>query len=473
MSRSLSKYRPILTGVLGLMLPSLALAAGATPDGATLSLAWCIPFAGMLLSIALFPLLAPQFWHHHFGKIAAFWALALLLPYAGAFGVDASAHAVVHALMGEYIPFILLLLALYTISGGILVAGDLHGSARLNTGLLALGTILASIMGTTGAAMLLIRPLLRANAQRQHQVHVVVFFIFLVANIGGGLTPLGDPPLFLGFLQGVSFMWTVQHMLPSVAFCALVLLAVFYALDSWLWRKQTVAMPETTTPQPVRISGLWNVALIAGVVGAVLLSGLWRSGASFDIYGTPVALESLVRDTILLALTLLSLWITPKAIRTGNAFSWFPIIEVAKLFIGIFITIAPAIAILRAGEAGHLAALIKLVSSPSGQPVDVMYFWMTGLLSSFLDNAPTYLVFFNLASGDAQHMMGPFASTLLAISMGAVFMGANTYIGNAPNFMVKAIAEQSGVRMPGFFGYMLWSLAVLLPLFVLVTLVFF
>ena len=462
------RYRPLLALIL--MSPGLASAAGG-PDGAALSLAWCIPFAGMLLSIALFPLLAPHFWHAHFGKVAAFWSLALLVPFGAVFGLEADAHSLAHALVAEYIPFILLLLALYTISGGILLGGTLRGSAGLNTGLLALGTLLASVMGTTGAAMLLIRPLLKANAQRPQRVHVVVFFIFLVANIGGGLTPLGDPPLFLGFLQGVSFMWTVQHMLPSVAFCAAVLLVLFYVIDTWLWRKTPAAAPLPAVPLSVR--GGFNIWLIVGVVGAVLMSGLWQSGVVFDIYGTPVSLQSAVRDGLLLLLALISLWLTPRAVRADNDFSWFPMQEVAKLFLGIFITIAPAIAILRAGEAGQLAALIKTVSNSSGEPVNIMYFWMTGLLSSFLDNAPTYLVFFNLAHGDAAHMMGPLASTLLAISMGAVFMGANTYIGNAPNFMVKAVAEQSGVAMPGFFGYMLWSGAILLPLFGLVSLIFF
>ena len=453
-----------------LLLPTLAF--GAEPDGASLSLTWAIPFAGMLLSIALFPLLVPHIWHDHFGKIAAFWVAVFLAPFAAVFGADAALHNVVHALVGEYIPFILLLFALYTISGGILVWGTLRGSPALNTGLLALGTLLASVMGTTGAAMLLIRPLLKANAQRQHNVHVVVFFIFLVANIGGGLTPLGDPPLFLGFLQGVSFMWTVTHMLPSVTFCSALLLILFYFVDRHFWRRDPAPV-ITAKPKPLRLFGAWNFLLIAGVVGAVLMSGLWDSGITLDIYGTPVTLQSVVRDVLLLACGLLSLWFTPKQVRAGNEFNWLPILEVAKLFAAIFITITPAIAILRAGPNGHLADLVNLVSNEMGEPVDGMYFWMTGLLSSFLDNAPTYLVFFNLAHGDAAHMMGPMASTLLAISMGSVFMGANTYIGNAPNFMVKAIAEQSRVKMPGFFGYMLWSGAILLPLFLLVTLIFF
>ncbi|SMC29739.1 transporter, UIT6 family [Andreprevotia lacus DSM 23236] len=454
-----------------LMLPGLAQAADF--DGAHLSLLWTLPFAGILLSIAVFPLLAPHLWHAHFGKIAAFWAGLLLIPLAINFGPLLATQVVVHALLAEYIPFILLLFALYTVSGGILVWGNLHGSAKLNTGILALGTLLASVMGTTGAAMLLIRPLLRANDNRRHNVHVVVFFIFLVANIGGGLTPLGDPPLFLGFLKGVDFFWTTSHMLPSVLFCTAVLLTVFYLLDSHYFRKEGVLPRDPSKDSPLKLYGKRNFWLIAAIVGAVLMSGLWKSGIEFDVLGTHVTLENLLRDVLLLCIGLISLRITPKQVRAGNEFNWDPILEVAKLFAGIFITITPAIAILRAGEAGHLAALVKLVSNSHGEPVDVMYFWMTGILSSFLDNAPTYLVFFNMASGDAAHLMGPMASTLLAISMGAVFMGANTYIGNAPNFMVKAIAEQRNVAMPSFFGFMLWSGAVLMPLFLLTSWLFF
>ncbi|WP_035060560.1 sodium:proton antiporter [Andreprevotia chitinilytica] len=464
----MKKFLPLLL----LLLPALAQAADF--DGAQLSLAWALPFAGILLSIAVFPLVAPNVWHSHYGKVIAAWTVVFLLPLGATFGPALAGQVVVHALLAEYIPFILLLFALYTASGGILLTGTLHGSAKLNTGLLALGTLLASIMGTTGAAMLLIRPLLKANEHRSHNVHVVVFFIFLVANIGGGLTPLGDPPLFLGFLKGVDFFWTLKHMLPSVLFCSAVLLVLFYVIDSYFFRHEDLPpRPEPQYDVPLKLTGKRNFWLIGGIVGAVLLSGLWKPGITFDIWGTHVGLESVARDVLLLGIGIVSLLITPKQVRAGNEFNWEPILEVAKLFAGIFITIAPAIAILRAGEAGQLAALVKSVSHPDGRPMDIMYFWTTGILSSFLDNAPTYLVFFNLAHGDPVHMMGPLASTLLAISMGAVFMGANTYIGNAPNFMVKAIAEQRGVQMPSFFGYMAWSGVILIPLFVLVTLVFF
>ncbi|CAD5108920.1 sodium:proton antiporter [Zestomonas carbonaria] len=455
-----------------LLLPTLAQAADL--DGASLSLTWAIPFVGILLSIALFPIFAPGFWHHHFGKIVAVWTLAFLIPFAVSFGLHDSAALVVHALLAEYIPFIILLFALYTISGGILVWGNLHGSPALNTGLLALGTLLASLMGTTGAAMLLIRPLLRANDNRKHRVHVVVFFIFLVANIGGGLTPLGDPPLFLGFLKGVDFLWTVEHMAAPVALLSAALLAIFYLVDRYFYAKEDEVLTRDPSPDsPLKLFGKWNLLLVVGVVGAVLMSGVWRPGIRFDVMGTPVELQNLVRDALLVGLALVSLAITPKQVRAGNEFDWFPILEVGKLFAGIFVTIAPAIAILRAGSEGQLAGLVAMVSGADGQPIDAWYFWLTGLLSGFLDNAPTYLVFFNLAAGDAQVLMQQLPGTLLAISMGSVFMGALTYIGNAPNFMVKAIAEQRGVAMPSFFGYLAWSCVILLPLFVLLSLAFF
>lgn len=460
----------------GLALASPA-AFAAGPDGAQLVAWWGVPFAGLLLSIALGPLLVPAFWHHHFGKIAAFWGAAFLLPFALAFGVGAAWHGAVHAVVAEFIPFVVLLTALFTTAGGICVHGKLRGGSWLNTGLLTLGTVLASIMGTTGAAMLLIRPLIRANDNRKHNVHVVVFFIFLVANAGGSLTPLGDPPLFLGFLQGVDFFWTAAYLWPETLFICAVLLGLFFLIDSYYFRQKGERRVEAQDPaphvEPLRLEGKRNFVLLAAAVGLVLMSGIWKPGVEFDVFGTPVALQNIARDVGLIVVTLMSLAITPRTAREGNDFNWEPMKEVAKLFAGIFLTIIPVVAILRAGEAGALGWVIRLVTGPDGAPDNVMYFWATGLLSSFLDNAPTYLVFFNTAGGDAATLMTSGAATLAAISAGAVFMGANTYIGNAPNFMVKAIAEQRGVRMPSFFGYMLWSGAILLPLFVVTTLIFF
>jgi Na+/H+ antiporter NhaD/arsenite permease-like protein len=456
---------------------SAASAASVMPDGAALGPQWAIPFVGILLSIALFPLIAPAFWHRHFGKIAAAWAIAFLAPFGYAFGAAAAADAFAHAVVAEYVPFIVLLTALYTVAGGICVRGALHGSPRVNAALLALGTALASIMGTTGAAMLLIRPLLRANENRRHIVHVFVFFIFLVANVGGSLSPLGDPPLFLGFLNGVSFFWTTRHLALPMLFVCAVLLAVFYALDAYYYRRpgEAGAPDRDRAPEAIGIviEGKRNFALLAVVIGLVLMSGLWKPGIAFNVLGAHLALQDVVRDASLVVLTLVSLVITPRTARTGNAFTWAPIEEVAKLFGAIFITIAPVVMMLRAGEDGAFASVLHLVTGSNGQPIDAMYFWATGILSSFLDNAPTYLVFFNLVGGDAHALMNAGASTLAAISAGAVFMGANSYIGNAPNFMVKAIVESRGVRMPSFFGYLAWSAAVLVPLFLLTTWLFF
>jgi Na+/H+ antiporter NhaD/arsenite permease-like protein len=376
-----------------------------------------------------------------------------------------------HMLFGEYIPFIVLLTALFTVSGGIYVKGNLHGSPALNTGILALGAVLASVMGTTGASMLLIRPLMRANDNRQNTVHIYVFFIFLVSNIGGSLTPLGDPPLFLGFLAGVDFFWTFTHLLPETAFMVVVLLALFFALDNWKYRKEGTLPVDPTPDHASRfgIVGGINFLLLGAVVALVLMSGAWKPGISLAVPGAHVELQNAVRDLALIGVTALSLWLTPKAARTGNQFNWGPMAEVAKLFIGIFITMLPVLAMLRAGADGAFAAVAQAVQTPAGDPLPWAYFWFTGILSSFLDNAPTYLVFFNMAGGDPQQLMGPMAPTLAAISAGAVFMGANSYIGNAPNFMVKAIVEDRGIAMPSFFGYMAWSFGILVPLFALVT----
>lgn len=443
-------------------------------DGAGLSLFWALPFAGVLLSIAVLPLVAPVLWHHHFGKIAAAWALAFLVPFAVLQGAHAALAISVHALVAEYLPFIILLTALFTVAGGICVCGNLHGTPALNTGLLALGTLLASLMGTTGAAMLLIRPLIRANDDRKHTVHVVVFFIFLVANAGGSLTPLGDPPLFLGFLKGVDFFWTARHLLGPMLFLCGALLLIFYLLDRHFYLNREERRPVDPTPDSALwLEGRFNFVLLGAVIGLVLMSGLWKPGVATELLGTPLEWQNLLRDGALLLVILLSLWLTPKSARAGNEFSWGPMLEVGKLFAAIFLTIAPVIAMLRAGEEGAFAAVVHAVTGPDGKPDDVMYFWMTGLLSSFLDNAPTYLVFFNTASGEARELMGPLASTLAAISAGAVFMGANSYIGNAPNMMVKAIAEERGIRMPSFFGYLAWSGAILVPLFIVMSFLFF
>ena len=462
----------LITTIILLISTLTAGSAGAPHlEGGDLSILWVVPFAGILLSIAIFPLVASDFWHHNFGKISAFWATLFILPFMLSQGWQITLYEVLHVGLLEYIPFIILLLALFTISGGVQLTGSLVGTPIINTAIILVGTLLASWMGTTGAAMLLIRPLLRANKERKYKVHIVVFFIFLVANIGGSLTPLGDPPLFLGFLKGVDFFWTTKAMFLPMLFMVISLLIIFYIYDSIQFKKEE-PLPQVSSKEKIGIKGSFNLLLIFGVVCSVLLSGFWKPNIEFTIYHVHLELQNIIRDILLLLLAYGSWKFTIKEIREANEYTWFPIQEVAKLFAGIFITIIPAIAILKAGTSGALAGIINSVSSDSG-PVNHMYFWLTGILSSFLDNAPTYLVFFNTAGGDSQVLMGELSQTLLAISAGAVFMGANTYIGNAPNFMVKSIAESSGIEMPSFFGYFLYSLIILFPLFGVISLLFF
>jgi Na+/H+ antiporter NhaD/arsenite permease-like protein len=462
--------RIAVIGISALSVTSYpALAAEAALDGATLGAVWAIPFVGLLLSIAILPLATPHLWHHHYGKIAAAWAIAFLAPFAMTFGSAIALYEFLHVMLLDYVPFIILLFALYTISGGVYISGDIRATPAVNTGILATGTAIASVTGTTGASVLLIRPLLRANKGRSC-VHVVVFFIFLVSNIGGSLTPLGDPPLYIGFLKGVSFFWPAAHLWQMTGVLVLILLALFFVIDS-AFAKAPVTPPAST--EPVRLRGWLNVFLLLAVVAAILGSALWKTEAAIVVGGVHVPYPDIARMIALLGLAALSLMATPTEYRKGNDFSWAPILEVAKLFAAIFITIVPVIAMLRAGNAGAFAPLLQLLSNPDGTPNNAMYFWLTGGLSSFLDNAPTYLVFFNAAGGNPQTLMGDLALTLTAISAGAVFMGANTYIGNAPNFMVKAIAEEAGVKMPSFFGYMAWSGLILLPCFALVTWLYF
>jgi len=476
-------------------------AEGQNSLGAELPLWSVIPFIGILLSIAVMPLVAEKFWHHHYGKIAAFWGLLFAIPFVISYG-DEAIHSILHTYLLEYIPFIILLWALYTVSGGIFVKGAPVGVPFNNLVMLVIGTALASWIGTTGAAMVLIRPFIRMNKFRKSKVHLIVFFIFLVANIGGSLTPLGDPPLFLGFLQGVEFFWTF-HLMPVMLLVGGILLLTFFIWDTYMFRKEgwhekmhlkashfdipddlvddlvieeEVEMENSKTHKTftkeyvMTIEGLFNILFLGGIIGGVLFSGEVKLG-HFTLAGIEMEWQNVIRDIVLIGMGLLSLKLTPKAHREGNDFDWFPIVEVGKLFAGIFLTIIPAIVILRAGEHGALKFLIDTVEKPAH------YFWMTGALSSFLDNAPTYLVFFNTALGKfgqtVHWLMSDGRLYLEAISCGAVFFGSMTYIGNAPNFMVKSISEQAGIKMPSFFGYMGYSLLILVPLFVITTLVFF
>ncbi|MDB5601527.1 MAG: Citrate transporter [Xanthobacteraceae bacterium] len=467
----------ILTLTLGaaaLLLLSVP-ADAATLDGAALRWPWALPFVGILLTIATGPLLFPKIWHAHYGKIAVMWAILTLSPLAALYGADIAAATFAHAMLAEYISFIVLLFALYVVAGGILVTGNLRGTPLTNTAILALGTAMASVVGTTGAAMILIRPLIRANIARLHNVHVVVFFVFLVCNIGGALTPLGDPPLFVGYLNGVDFFWTAKHLWMPTLFVSGVVLAIFVAIDVgfYLRDRRVTTVGEIEPPLDLRVRGRINFVLIAAIIGAILASAAWKPGVRFDIYGTTVELQNLVRDGVLLLIALISLAVTRDEHRVANGFTFEPIFEVAILFFGIFICIAPVLAMLHAGPNGAFAGLVAIVAANDGfLPREAIYFWLTGGLSAFLDNVPTYLVFFELAGGDPAQLMGVLRPTLAAISMGAVYMGALTYIGNAPNFMVYAIARDRGIRMPSFFGFMGWSVLVLLPVFALTSWLF-
>lgn len=454
-----------------------AAAQGARDLGTTLPAWSAAPFVGILLSIALFPLLAPRFWHRHYPAVAAAWALVLGVPLVAAYG-SIAAHEILHVALVDYAPFVILLGTLFTISGGIHLRGSLRGSPVVNTAILAIATFLASWIGTTGAAILLIRPLLRANRERRRKVHTVVFFIFLAANIGGALTPLGDPPLFLGFLHGVPFFWTVSLWKEMLLVTALTL-GVYVALDTYHWRREdpSVRAERAAPGEPLRVEGWHNLALLAGALAAVIASGVLHLG-SFSLLGVTQDLVSLLRNAVLLLIAAVSWLTTRRGIREKNEFGWGPIREVAILFAGIFTTIIPPLLMLRAGEHGALGFLVRSVNTPAE------FFWATGLLSSVLDNAPTYLSFLALGLGRLFpgvpereaifRLIAEHNSVLQAIAVGAVFMGANTYIGNAPNFMVKSIAEEAGVEMPSFFGYIVrYVLTCLVPIFLIVTWVFF
>jgi Na+/H+ antiporter NhaD/arsenite permease-like protein len=441
--------------------------------------AWSIlPFAGMLLTIALFPLLAPHFWHRHYPKISLAWALILAVPFLIAYR-GAAMDEILRVTIDDYVPFVTLLWGLFTVSGGIVLRGAPSATPAVNTLMLLAGTVAASWIGTTGAAMLLIRPLIRANAGRRHVAHVVVFFIFLVGNVGGCLTPLGDPPLFLGLLHGVPFFWTL-HLFPQMAFVAAALLAIFFLIDRHLYRKEAGGSRDASAPPEgggIRVAGAHNLIFLAGIVVAVLAPGLMRLG-EVSLFGFHVSGGDLLREGGILLMAVLSLATTSHALREENRFSWEPIREVAILFAAIFMTMIPALAILKAGERGQLAFLIRAVREPW------QYFWAVGGLSSFLDNAPTYLTFFTLELGRlypgipeavaVPRLIAEHPLMLQAVSAGAVFMGANTYIGNAPNFMIRSIAEEAGIAMPSFLGYVFrWSLPILIPLFVLTGLIFY
>lgn len=478
--KKLSALAAALLGVLAFSVTAMAESPAGETGTAVPSLLYCIPFAGILLCIALFPLVMPTWWEDHQAPVVLAWSLAFIVPFVMGFGAHHTAEVVLECIINDYLTFIVLLFGLFCVAGNITLEGDLAGSPRINVGLLLFGTLLSSWVGTTGASMLMVRPIIKMNSWRRRKRHIMIFFIFLISNIGGCLTPIGDPPLLMGFMRGVPFFWSLR-LLPILAFNAAVLLFVFYHLDMRAYRKDIAdgRKPDISKPgTEIRIAGLHNLIFLAAIVVAVLLSGTLPSlplfrNADGTVRGIPILGEvtltwpAVIEIAIILASAWLSFRTTSAKVRTENHFTWGAIKEVAILFIGIFITMQPALMILKANGASL------------GLDSPYQMFWATGALSSFLDNTPTYLVFLTTAGslgfteGIATALGTVPAKMLVAISCGAVFMGANTYIGNAPNFMVKSISDENGVRMPSFFGYILWSLGFLIPVFILDTLIFF
>ena len=449
-------------------------------EGMMMNLAFCIPFAGLLLCIAVLPLVKAEWWEAHQPHAVVFWSLLFVLPFAFVYGPGQAFEKVLECIVDDYLTFIILLFGLFCVSGNITLEGDLAGSPRINVGLLLIGTMLSSWIGTTGASMLMVRPIIKMNAWRKRRSHIMVFFIFLISSIGGCLTPIGDPPLLMGFMRGVPFFWSL-HLFPVLLFNVVILLTIFYFLDRRAYRKDIAEglKPDISKPgTEVHILGLHNLIFLAMIVAAVILSGTLPGMAAFQdaegavsgihLFGeVTLTYPALIEVVIILVAAFLSFKTTSVEIRRKNHFTWGAIQEVAVLFVGIFITMQPALMILKANGA----------SLGLNKPFEM--FWATGCLSSFLDNTPTYLVFLTTAGalGFTEGMptiLGTVPIAMLeAISCGAVFMGANTYIGNAPNFMVKSISDENGIRMPSFFGYLLWSITFLIPVFLLDMLVFF
>ncbi|MDE6252808.1 MAG: sodium:proton antiporter [Lachnospiraceae bacterium] len=445
-----------------------------TDMGSSMPLWACIPFAGMLLCIAIFPLVKAEWWEKNKPWVVLFWSAVFIIPFAVKYGAGEAVESLSEVMIGDYLTFIVLLFGLFCVTGNISLEGDLAGSPKTNVWMLFLGTMLSSWIGTTGASMLMIRPVIRANKWRARKTQIIVFFIFLVSNIGGCLTPVGDPPLLMGFTNGIGFFWSLKLM-PLLIINTLILLIAFYIIDRHAYRKDLAEglHPEIkNTQKPVRLAGAHNILFLAVIVGAVILSGIlpkvnniFSKGPS--ILGTTLSIASIIEIVLILMVAFLSFRTTDSHIRRRNHFTWDAITEVAILFIGIFITMIPALMILKSRGADL------------GLTKPWQYFWITGALSSFLDNTPTYLVFFITAASmgytsGVSTLTGMIPTvTLMAISCGAVFMGANTYIGNAPNFMVRSIAEENGIKMPSFFGYMLWSFGCLIPVFMIDMLIFF
>ncbi len=434
----------------------------------TPSLPWAAPFLGVLLSIALLPMLAPRLWHRRMASIAGLWVAALLVPWGATAGAAAAGRLAWNAVVVEYLPFVTILLALYAAGGGVLVRGGPAGTPRGNTLMLAAGMGLGVVMGQAGAAMVMVNPLLHANAHRRRKVHLPLFLIVLVANASGALTPLGNPPLYIGFLQGVPFLWPARHLLLPLLVLTALLLAAFYVLD----RTLAAAEPPPPAPGRLHVRGWGNLLLILLTGGVVLAQNAVDAGA-VELGGESIPLMRLIAVGAFVAVAVVSAAATPRAIRQGNDFTWGPMREIALLFLAIFVTIDPVLQMLEGGLSGPLAPILRLTLGPDGAPRPIVFFWLAGILSAFLDNAPTYLVFFNVAGINPAAMTAAQASALAALSAGAVFFGGLTYIGNAPNMMVRGVAAHRGVRMPGFLGFLAMAAALLLPVFAVLTALFF
>lgn len=456
--------------------PAAANPAAASPflNGAALSWHWSLPFLGLLLTIALGPSLFPRIWRAHAGKLAFVWATLAVAPLAALYGMPIISAELVRLMLKDYASFMVLMVTLYVVAGGLLLTGNLRGTPLTNVALLAAGTVLASVIGTMAAVVILIRPLIRANAHRLHNVHVIVFFIFLVANVGGALSWFGDPPLYAGFQRGVAFFWTTEHILLETAVAVGALLVLFVVLDLILFlRDRRVAtVGESVPARDLRLRGQLNIVLIIAIICTLYISEAWDSGIAFEFHGTSFALQQILRDVVLLLIAVISLILTREEHREVNGFSWEPIAIVAILYAAIFVCLIPVLAMMRAGPAGSFDWLMSAVDGETGAAQAVGYFWVSGLLSAVISNVPSYVLLFEGTGGNAATLVGTLAPTLAAISLGTVFMGALSYIGNAPNYIVYDIALERGIKMPGFFGYLLWSGAFLVPILVLVTYVF-
>ena len=426
-----------------------------------------VPFLGVLLSIALLPLLAPKLWHRFENVFLSGWTVLSVCMLIHILGSDFFKSILLGVAVHEYFPFIILLATLYIIGSGFQIRLKAKATPLANAGFLFIGSLLASVIGTTGAAMLLLRPFIQMNQRRLHKVHSIIFFIFIVANIGGCLTPLGDPPLFLGYLNGIDFFWPFKNLSGPFVITVCPLLTVYYIIDSWFERKESVHIAHDHPIEKFSVEGKFNIILLAGVLLVLIGSNFIDFLPAYLVLGQKIALSHILRDVFLLILAFVSYRTTPTSIHRHQHFSWGPILEVTRVFAAIFITMIPLSIMLKAGEVGPFSSLLHFTNAGHQS---FIYFWLTGIFSAFLDNAPTYLIFFKMAGGNPEILMTTYAKTLMAISLGAVFMGAMTYIGNAPNFMVRSIAKQSGIMMPGFLGYMGWSCCILLPLFVGVTL---